>query len=113
MIHGEKIEIAKEQQLVYIALLTEYIRKTKDWEPEEYIVRYKISFPAAHLVSFDAVRYDALPDILDTTQRRLGFHPTGEVRLFIQTEEMRAFSDNEEFNRIVLETEEKETAKVA
>ena len=42
-----------------------------------------------------------------TKKKRLGFHPTGEVHIYIHTEEMRAFSDYDEFYRIKEEAEEK------
>ena len=107
-----KSDVSEEEISAYKPLAVEFIRKTKGWEPEEYKLEYRMTLSSAPLATLDAMRYDALQEMKMTKKKRLGFHPTGEVHIYIHTEEMRAFSDNEEFNRIVLETEEKETAKV-
>ncbi len=108
-IYGDDIKksIPQEEITAYEALVVEHIRKTKGWEPEEYSLKFKIIFPRVHLASFDVVRYDALLEMKMAKKKKLGFHPIGEVRVYIYTEEMRVLSDFDEFSRIKEEAEEK------
>ena len=102
-----KSDVSEEEISAYKPLAVEFIRKTKGWEPEEYKLEYRMTLSSAPLATLDAMRYDALQEMKMTKKKRLGFHPTGEVRVYIQTEEMRAFSDYDEFYRIKEEAEEK------
>lgn len=98
-------EISQEEIDRYKVLVVEFIEKTKGWKSQEYSIRYVTTLEDAPLSAFNVIRHDAREEMRKADG--FGLHPTGEIQVFLHTQEMRAFAEYEEFKRIREEAKNK------
>ncbi len=105
-----RFDIEQDEIDRYAALVVEYVREKKGWEPEEYRLQFGIALADAPLALFHVIPWKALEEIRKSTRKGLGMHPL-EFEVYIQTDEMRAFGDDEEFFRILKDAQAKKGKK--
>jgi hypothetical protein len=91
-------DVPQEEIARYATLVIEYVRNEKGWNPGEYRMRFITALADAPLAAFNVIHRDGVKDRKAIPPGAVGVHPL-EFEVYIQTEEMRAFGDSEEFSR--------------
>jgi len=95
-----------EEKKQWAALVRAHVILVKGWKPEEFRIYYVTTLADAPLATFNTIHVDGIRDLKENPPQGFEVRPFS-LQVFVQTEELRAFDDTDEYYRIKREAQEK------
>ena len=105
-----RTDITQEEFDRYVAVVIDYVKERKGWNPREYRIRFITALADAPLVAVNVIHYDGVKDLKANPPRGFGVHPL-EMQVYVHTEKMRAFEGVEEYHQIRNQARERNAGK--